>query len=339
MPRSDAVIDERTITFHIIYMRGSVRLLFPLLQSLLHWSQCRLRLVGNGISEDEKAFLEAFVAGEPRTELLNLPTAGEAIHHGDALEFLLSHCTDDYFAFCDSDIVVDGPFADELLAALATADAVFGAAPVGMPQAARYLTPGSLSLYGQDVWDHQGAPIGGTFLTIIRRAALLRTHNDVPIGFRRCYWYELPAALRRKLADSGHRHFLYDTGRVLFSIMLIQGARFAWSEPATLHHLGGFSWRGGMRRAPSSRHGRGHRRKRNSLKWRLMRWLYRLQYRPSSQPRATAGDQKAIFHYFRELLEGRAVDGVQQPLSGDAAVDARVAAAGRAIAAARRLSR
>jgi hypothetical protein len=76
-----------TLVFHIIYVPGTVGYLLPLVPSLLRWSDCAFRLVANGCTEGEVAQLRAFTAGEPRAELLVIPTNRPLAHH-DALNYL-----------------------------------------------------------------------------------------------------------------------------------------------------------------------------------------------------------------------------------------------------------
>ncbi len=335
MHHSASAIDEAAITFHIIYTHGSVEILHPLLRSLLHWSRCRFRLIGNGISDDEAAFLQRFCAAETRAELQRVAAAGQILPHPQVLDQLLAACRDEFFAICDSDIVVDGPFLAELLQQLAAADAVFSGAPVTYSREACTRGPNVLHLYGRHIWAADGRVLGCTYLAIYRREALQEARRASAAGFNRAVWFGLPADLRATLARAGHVHHTYDTSRVMLSLMLAAGRRFAYHAPATLHHLSGYSRQHGKE---SSTQAAAAPTRRQGLRRQLRYWWFVTRYRLRPSAPINRIEHNAVYRYFRDLLDGIPLAEARQPASGDGEVDRRVSAAAQAISAARQLT-
>jgi hypothetical protein len=230
------------LIFHIIYVPGSVGYLLPLVPSLLHWSDGAFRLVANGCTEAEVAQLRAFTAGEPRTELLVLPTNFPLTHH-DALNYLQARCQEDHFCFLDSDILAVGPFLDAVMPHIAAHAGVFAGAPLWMRPADRVFRPEYDVVCGEHDRTAGGLPLGGTFFAIYDNRVLTEFIYGRGLGFEQRGWSQLPAALRPWLAErdlAGSRHW-FDTGKVLNLSLQWQGATLAVLDSPNLWHLGGLS--------------------------------------------------------------------------------------------------
>lgn len=231
------------LTFHIVYVPGSVAYLLPFVVTLLRWSTCRFRLVANGCTAAEVALLQARCAGESRLELLVLPTNRPLAHH-DALNYLQARCQEDYYCFMDSDILATGPFMDAITPHLNAHAGVFAGAPLWMRTPDRIFRPEYDVVCGEHDRTAAGLPLGGTFFAIYDNRALTGFIHTQGMGFEMRAWSQIPGALRPWLAerDLAGPHHWFDTGKVLNLALQYQGATLAVLDSPDLVHLGGLSF-------------------------------------------------------------------------------------------------
>jgi len=144
-----------SITFHIIYLPGTVQQLRFLVQSLLKWSaQCVFRLVTNGCSATEVRSLQALCTRDSRLTTAVLPTTKPMLH-GEALNYLQAQTQDDYFCFMDSDIYAVDSFMPAFRPRLAQYSGIFSGIPIRYPQGGQTLPPGVdfwAGPYSHSVW-------------------------------------------------------------------------------------------------------------------------------------------------------------------------------------------
>jgi hypothetical protein len=231
------------LTFHIVYVPGSVTYLLPFVSTLLRWSACRFRLVANSCAAGEVDLLQARCAADPRLELLVLPTNRPLTHH-DALNYLQARCREEYFCFLDSDILAAGPFMEGIAPHLDTHAGVFAGAPLWMRPADRVFRPEYDVVCGEHDRTAAGLPLGGTFFVIYDNRVLTNYIHTQGIGFEMRGWQQIPAAMQPWLAAqdlAGPRHW-FDTGKVLNLGLQQQGAALAVLDSPDLHHLGGLSF-------------------------------------------------------------------------------------------------
>jgi hypothetical protein len=232
-----------TLTFHIVYVPGSVAFLLPFVATLLRWSDCRFRLVANGCTAAEVALLHARCAAEPRLELLVIPTNRPLTHH-DALNYLQARCQETHFCFMDSDILAIGPFMDTITPQVTAHAGVFTGAPLWMRPGDAVFHPSYDVICGEHDRTAAGLPLGGTFFAIYDNQVLAEFIHTQGLGFEMRGWQQIPGAMQPWLAThdlAGPRHW-FDTGKVLNLGLQQQGAALAVLDSPDLHHLGGLSF-------------------------------------------------------------------------------------------------
>ena len=231
------------LTFHIVYVPGSVRHLLPFVATLLRWSDCAYRLVANGCTPAEIELMQAYCTTDARLTCVQLPTDRPWIHHA-ALNHLQAQCEEALFCFMDSDILAGGPFMGAVTPHLAVHAGVFAGAPLWMRPADRIFRPKHDFICGEHDRTATGLPLGGTFFAIYDNRVLTDFIHATGIGFEMRSWSQLPPSLQAWCAErdlAGPRHF-YDTGKVLNLGLLKAGHALAVVDSPHLYHLGGLSF-------------------------------------------------------------------------------------------------
>lgn len=229
-----------SLCIHIIYVKGTVAALLPLLGTLVAQTDCKYRLVSNACTAAEEAQLAAYVKGNHRLSFHSLDCTTMVQHH-EALAALLHLDDDEFFAFLDSDMVATGPFLLPILLALQTHDAVFTGLPMwheltemDMPKAYKFVG-------GRFLNNHQGQMMGLSYGAFYRRKPLLRFMEKSGIDLRRYYWKGLPTSAQRALAGLGMKKHFFDTAKACNILWQESGAQFQHVETSDLIHFGGIS--------------------------------------------------------------------------------------------------
>jgi len=231
------------LTFHIVYVPGSVRHLLPFVSSLLHWSAYHYRLVANGCSPAEIELLQAYSHTHHRLEFAQIPTTRPLAHH-DALNYLQAENREAFFCFMDSDILATGPFMDIIPSCLATHVGLFAGAPLWCRPSDQVFHPEMDVICGEHDRTASGLPLGGTFFAVYNQRVLTDYIRNSGFGFELRSWSHVPATLQPWCAArglAGPRHF-FDTGKVLNLGLLQVGHSLALFESPQLCHLGGLSF-------------------------------------------------------------------------------------------------
>ena len=234
-------ISERDLTFNIIYMPGTFRLLRVFLLSLLdHSASCRFRLISNGCGEEEMCLIQVFCARYPRLSWQVVAT-GTPRAHGEVLSLLQEQEESPVFAFMDSDIFATAPFLEELLTAAGTADAVFSCSPFWA--AGRGLRASRESMVLSGVFNElaDGTCVGGSYFAVYdnQKLSLCRAETTVDLGLY--LWRQIPGRLRRELRAAGKKKGIYDTGKLVNILLGHRGAALTFRISPGLFHVGGIS--------------------------------------------------------------------------------------------------
>ena len=228
------------LLFHIIYTQGTVATLLFLAESLLRWSDCRLRLVANGCDEAEVALLQQFAELEPRVSWEALPTK-RIMMHGDALNYLQARCAEPYFCFLDSDLYARGPFLEDFIMQLNHCAALFSGATVDEPPNGCRFEPPQKVMSGRFSHTHEELCLGSTYFAIYDQAQLTALMQQTGLSFKKYKWAELPTGLQQQLTAARLQCELYEPGKVLNLLLQWGGARLAYQPCVHLRHLGGVS--------------------------------------------------------------------------------------------------
>jgi len=231
------------LTFHIVYVPGSVRYLLPFASRLLRWSDCAFRLVANGCTDAEVAALRDFCGRDPRLELLVLPT-GRTLSHWEALNYLQARTREERFCFMDSDILATGPFMADITPQLVTHAGVFAGAPLWCRPGDQVLRPGMDVVCGEHNRTEAGLPLGGTFFAVYDNRILTDFIQATGIGFEMRGGEDIPSEMRPWLAAQGlaGERYWFDTGKTLNLGLLRHGQTLAVLDSPYLYHLGGLSF-------------------------------------------------------------------------------------------------
>lgn len=239
------------LTFHVVFVPGTVRYLRLPVATLLYHSPYRYRLVANALGPAELRLLRDFVAASDRLELFAYD-ASAPLAHGTMLNLLLPRESSPWFCFADSDIFAVEPFAPALEANLQDVDVFSSCCPSGW-DACRVL-PG---FDGLCVRSPAGLPLAVTYFAAYRRRPLQQLVQDTGIGFETCRppLYLPPFAARHPFPDDLRAVPFLDTGKLLNVVASRFNLRFSYRPLPALSHVGGLSsyvlrdsWRRALRR-------------------------------------------------------------------------------------------
>ena len=226
------------LLINIVYTPGTVAYLLPFAQSLLDHSDATFRLVDNGCLPPERRLLDAFAGRQPRAKIWSMP-GDDCRPHSEVLDRLRLLPHPGPYCFLDSDIVASGPFAEQLVAALDTAGAVFSGAPVWLRDEDAVFRRGYRSMTGELIRDERGRCLGCTYVAAYASAPLAEAAARFGVGFGEYAWHDLSPAAQARLAERDCRAERYDTGRVLTNLI---AGEAVYLPLTNLHHLGGFSF-------------------------------------------------------------------------------------------------
>ena len=173
-------------TFNIIYVPGTVRILLPLVHTLLEHAPVRLRLIDNGCLPEESILIRNVCSLDDRLSFYALPFKG-MVEHGHALNHLFEMDEEDIFAFMDSDIFATGPWLDTLLDELETHAGCCSCMPIWhRPDDAEMPSDYNI-MGGRYVRTTDGHFLGVTYLAMYRRGAVRRGMDKSRKTFGRPY--------------------------------------------------------------------------------------------------------------------------------------------------------
>jgi hypothetical protein len=223
------------VTLNVIYVEGTARPLSLGALSLLRHTSFRLRLVSNGCSPAEDAHLKSLCASEPRLEFVRLPAearqrrgpAAGRVQHCDAIDHLQRAERSPWFGFVDSDVFAVGPVA--------------GPVAPGRGELLSAFPPTAAWPRAHERRLRKRNAVGSSFFAVYDNAALDELRERTGVGFERYRWQSVPEDLRRLLGAAGHACPKFDTGKLLNTLLALDGATVRWLDDANLRHLGGFS--------------------------------------------------------------------------------------------------
>jgi hypothetical protein len=243
------------LTFHIVYVPGSVSYLLSFVESLLRWSEYSFCLVSNGCPENEQQLMRAYCQRNPRLEFLSLPT-NRQLAHQEALNYLQARTSEDTFCFMDSDIFACGPFMDQIDALNCAYAGIFAGAPFWLRPEDQMMSASVNIACGEHNRTHTGLPLGSTFFAVYDNRLLTDFIHRTGIGFEIRDWPQLPSWLRTWCINQGMEGYWFDTGKVLNLGLQQQGYKISVLDSPNLCHLGNLSFIAKRRRydAQKSQH-------------------------------------------------------------------------------------
>ena len=224
------------LTFHVVFVPGTVRFLRLSTLSLLEFTPYRYRLISNGLGSDEIELLRRFCDSDPRLQLVVHP-AQVPLLHATLLTLLESQNEDAFFCFADSDLFASEDFHEELEAKLADCDVFSSGGRIGFSEDER-----RLGHAGPEVESETGLPLATTFFSVYRSAPLRRVIRETGLSFEVFAQDEqLPARMALWLDEMGIGRKKFDTGKLMNIMAHRYGVRFRYEPLAALHHVGGLT--------------------------------------------------------------------------------------------------
>lgn len=320
------------LTLNVIYTRGTVRSLSFLLWSMLDHSECRFRLVANGCTPAEAAFLRRFAEQSPRLSFLMLPSK-LVMAHGQALNYLQAATAGRRFGFLDSDIFAVEPLPGRML------DTFVG------PRVC-FCYPSTVISSNEATALANVEGISCTYLSVYDNAAVTRFIQSTGIGFDKYDWAEVPPEQKERLIRMDARKLRYDTGQLLSLLMLEPGEQPLIVESPQLVHIGGFSRTVFNEQRAEHRAKHPNKTARQLIKLRLKSLMAEVFKKPHVRRSQLAWSEaeraakeahnrkkRAVGQYFDTLFESLFAGSPlpEPPDTADAAVDEKVQEAARGI--------
>jgi hypothetical protein len=228
------------LQFNIIYTPGTARYLSPFVLTLLHWSDCRYRLVANGCTDEECQLLDNIAALDDRLELLIMPEK-RMVPHGETLDFLHARTNSDYFCFMDSDILAVGPFLDDFRDDLANAEVFSSCLPLWHKESDITIPNHFEHMHGIHAYTTDGQTIACDYFVVYDNRAFVEARAATGVGLKVCSWEELSTKNKQIIREMGQQRSDYDSGKALTMLMAARGARVRYKQSDRLKHIGGFT--------------------------------------------------------------------------------------------------
>ncbi len=226
------------LTFHLVFVPGTVPMLLPATHSLCRHSPYRYRLVANGLGRRERRRLRTFADHHDRLELSATRT-GSVIPHGEMLDLLFADAGGEFFCFCDTDIFACGDFSGWIEERLPEVDALSSCTGLFWEDA-----PVWRGFFGRCSQTPTGTPLLSSYFAVYRAQPVREARTRRGIGFHRRRRgstdftdYELDL-----LRAEGWDHEMCDTGKVLDLHLRRRGRVLRHAECPHLLHVGGVSW-------------------------------------------------------------------------------------------------
>lgn len=224
------------LTFHVVFVPGTVRFLRLSTLSLLEFSPYRYRLVSNGLGPEEIELLRRFCDSDPRLELRVHPVQ-KPVLHATLLTLLERENKDEFFCFADSDIFASEDFHESLETLLADCDVFSSGDRIGFSDDERRQGFG-----GPEIETETGLPLPTTFFSVYRSGPLRRVIRETGLSFEVFEQDDpIPARIAGWLDEMGIPRKKFDTGKLMNIMAHRYGVRFHYQPLAALHHVGGLT--------------------------------------------------------------------------------------------------
>lgn len=223
---------------NIIYVRGTVRLLLPYLETLIEHSDWDFTLVANGCTRDEILLLEDVRHAHGDRIDVKVGSVDVVLDHGHMLDQLLLEETGPYFCFLDSDVLAMGPTSVAEMLPTDDEAATCSCLPIWYDHTDSVMPEGFAILSGRFIETSDGHPLGCTYAAVYRTEELREHLDRWQVSLRRYRWRELPAVAQRALKRSGFERRVYDTAKLANIAIQLDGRPMAYRDIPALLHLG-----------------------------------------------------------------------------------------------------
>lgn len=232
-------MDTSQLCFNIIYIRGTVKRLTVFLDSLLQWSDCQFRLVANGCSSEEIAYLRDLCERNTRLQCYVFPSSKVALHSTVLNHLQLLDKDKAYFCFLDSDIFAIGHFLNGLSCLTENYVGFFSGAPIWVKEEEYHFQPTFDIVGGYYHFMENNICLGSTFFSIYKNEALNQVINETGVGFQGYLAKDIPKGIAARLEKLKLLKDAYDTGKLLNLLLQVNGHKIIYQDKASLVHVGG----------------------------------------------------------------------------------------------------
>lgn len=229
------------MTVNIIYTKGTVTYLSFFIDSLLHYTSFRFRLVANGCDDNEIQDLINLSIENERLEFWNYPSI-KVEAHGTVLNYLQAMNRDKYFCFMDSDI-----FATSLVQSINVNNysngfaGLFGALPIWIKGEERIMGTDFKIMSGNYNDTSDNICLGSTYFAIYDNELLSRTMQEYAVGFEQIAKTDLSTEAQITLNKLNFKQQIYDTGKVINLLLGTLGDVLFNIQISEFCHIGGIS--------------------------------------------------------------------------------------------------
>lgn len=234
------MIREDEFVFNIVLTGNTFRYLHFFVNSLIHESEARYRLLLNAVSDESQPLIQEFSAAHPKQviEVFEV-TRDDMVGHGKALDAVYGARDDgDYFCFVDPDIKANGPFIPEFGDLLIDHVAVSSGKEVWTDD--NVVPSDHPGLGGRHFYDSSGFVYGCPHLAMYHREPLEETRSRWDVGFG-SGGPEVAGPTRDRLAEMGHLYAVYDTAKIVNILLQGDGHTLCHHENPRLVHIGGLT--------------------------------------------------------------------------------------------------
>jgi hypothetical protein len=246
------MLGDEVFVFNIVWTGIDFTYLRNFVASQIANSNARFRFVANGCPPDQIELMEAFASRHAGriVEVLDVHPFGGAAKEGEETRKIVAHgvaldrvrqMRDDgpYFCLIDPDIKANAPFVPEFAQLLDEgAAAVTSGKEVWSDD---NLVPlGHTGVAGEHFFDRSGFVFGSPHVSLYDRATLDETTNRWGVGLGSA-GPELTDAAKAELSALGLDYIIYDTGKLVNTLLQVDGHRLVHRDLPQLVHIGGMS--------------------------------------------------------------------------------------------------
>ena len=228
------------VVYNVVWTGEVFTYMHPFAASQIARDPARYRFVGNSCPPEQLELMERFASKHPQVvEVLDVCDTLEA--HGIALERVLAQRDDgEFFGLIDPDIKVNAPFTAELLAPLDDERCAAVTSGTEVWSDDNLVPPDWKGVAGEHFVSRDGFVFGSPHLAIYRRDLLDATRERWSVRLS-SGGPELPDETKARLHAMGHDYIVYDTAKLVNTLLQADGHRLEHTELAQVVHIGGLT--------------------------------------------------------------------------------------------------
>ena len=227
--------------FNVIFIPGTVDFQSIALLSLLLNSDLKFRLVGNSLNQKEATLLHQISELSDRLSWVNFESE-HIIPHGTLVDLLFASETQDWFAFCDSDLFMFEPLGQDQIIELVGNAAVFSSG--GRIENQDDVTYAGFKGGATTVSPDGNIDLATSFFCLYQRQPLEQINTQYQVGFEQYrQTSQIPKKAQAVVDGNQLTYEMFDTGKLISVLLHAMGCKKVYAELDGLVHIGGMSGR------------------------------------------------------------------------------------------------